>query len=217
MKRNFRFQFLNDPKETPLCDPAPTPGPAAVEACAAGFPNLAHPAFADGRNAFIVAKFVADGKRHEYEQAYRRGSRNGPKLGQVLNYGASGQNLVALFPRAMPAAVPAPAARCPSPRPPACRWGCATGGRRCVQELRRAATSPARRRAACTPVARLRLAILPGARVGWHNALAQPAPPAARSGARRAAVRRRDRLRADGDARGAEGAASPISAGTTRG
>ena len=160
MKRNFRFQFLNDPKETPLCDPAPTPGPAAVEACAAGFPNLAHPTFADGRNAFIVAKFVADGKRHEYEQAYRRGSRNGPKLGQVLNYGASGQNLVALFPRAMPAAVPAPAARCPSPRPPACGW------------------PPKRRAILCASVRGRRLAIRNPLRIGRRMLCAKQPPDA---------------------------------------
>jgi hypothetical protein len=66
--------------------------------------------------------------------------------------------------------------RRPSPRPPARGWGCATGRMatasmvcaglvgwwrtifrvRVIQERRRASTSPGRRRAACTPVARLR-------------------------------------------------------------
>jgi hypothetical protein len=48
-----------------------------------------------------------------------------------------------------------------------------------IQERRRAATSPGRRRAACTRVAQLRRAILPAARVGWHDAhrIARCRPP----------------------------------------
>ena len=75
-----------------------------------------------------------------------------------------------------------------------------------------AATSPGRRRAACTLAARLRWAILPAARVGWHNALRAARTPAACSGARGAGrwlphgqsrlTRRansRDRARSGGD------------------
>jgi hypothetical protein len=73
--------------------------------------------------------------------------------------------------------VPAPAALGPTPRPPACGW----------------------------EVAQVRRTVHSGARVGWHNALRvacaggpfRRPPPA---------VRRRDRPRADGDARRAEGA-----------
>jgi len=69
-------------------------------------------------------------------------------------------------------------------------WGCAAGGRRCIHAHRRAAISPGWRRAACTPVARVCRAILPGARVGWHNPLqAAPMPPARSPAARRPSPR----------------------------
>ena len=63
-----------------------------------------------------------------------------------------------------PAHPRAPAARRPSPRPPACGWGCARGGGRWGQERRRPTASPLCPRAACTPVAWLRRAILPDGR-----------------------------------------------------
>jgi hypothetical protein len=68
-----------------------------------------------------------------------------------------------------------------------------------VQDRRRAAPSPGRRRAAGTPVAQVRLTMLPAAHVGWPNALRATRSPAARSGASSSpAVNRRDRRRADG-------------------
>jgi hypothetical protein len=76
-----------------------------------------------------------------------------------------GRVAITRIPRPL-SAPPPPAARAPSPRPPARGWGCARGGGR-AQERRRAATSPGCRRAACTPVAQVRRGIRPGAGVGW--------------------------------------------------
>ena len=45
-----------------------------------------------------------------------------------------------------------------------------------IHQRRRAATSPGRRRAACTPVAQVRWAILPGARLGGITRFAPPDP-----------------------------------------
>jgi len=95
----------------------------------------------------------------------------------------------------------------PSPRRPRADGdaGRAEGG--AVQQLRRAATSPGRRRAACT-VAQVRLARLPDAggrtRFGQSDAGRQfrRSPPA---------VRRRDRRRADGARRSATGRLSEAS------
>ena len=83
---------------------------------------------------------------------------------------------------------------------------CAPGGRAARPERRRAATSPGCRRAASTRVAPGRRTILPAAEVGWH------ALPDARTPSWRPPpiFRRRDRQRADGDARMAEGAASRL-------
>ena len=98
-----------------------------------------------------------------------------------------------------------------------CAASVAEGGPFCehgvIHERRRAATSPRRRRAACTHVARLRRAMTSG----WPKSagpccitrLAPPASPATRSGARRPSPRP---ARADGDARRAEGGASTIGA-----
>jgi hypothetical protein len=80
----------------------------------------------------------------------------------------------ARFPCATPLASPAPDARRPSPRPPACGWGCGRAEGTRALESQRAATSRACRRAACTPVARLRRAITSGcpksAGLGCHHA-----------------------------------------------
>jgi hypothetical protein len=96
-------------------------------------------------------------------------------------------------------------------RPPAGGWGCARRGGRCVHARRRAATSPGCRRAAGTRTAQLRRGIPSGwpksagprcitrfAHLDARSPFLHPPP----------AVPRRDRWRADRDARGGAGAAS---------
>jgi hypothetical protein len=80
-----------------------------------------------------------------------------------------------------------------------------------IEGLRRAATAPGRRRG--LHVAQLRRAILPGARLDESRASRRPMPAAPPSPLAVAATAGR----AEGDARGAEGAAGMIGAGPTGG
>jgi hypothetical protein len=55
--------------------------------------------------------------------------------GLVLSYGTSGQNLIVRIAQPAPRRpTPPPATQCPSPRPPAGRWGCARRGGRCIHD-----------------------------------------------------------------------------------